>query len=48
MIRSQGSVPWASGSCGKTPPATHIRFGNGSLEEPWVEIIDENGGRVWS
>jgi hypothetical protein len=48
VIRSQKTVPWASGTSGKTPPATHLRFGLGSVEEPWIEIVNETGGRVWS
>ncbi|KAF8583325.1 hypothetical protein K439DRAFT_1390599 [Ramaria rubella] len=48
VIRSQNTVPWASGSHDRHPPATHIRFGIGSVEEPWVEIVDDSGGRVWA
>ncbi|QRW27212.1 right-handed beta helix region protein [Rhizoctonia solani] len=46
VIYASGGVPWASGSHGKR--ATLLRWGLGTPEEPYLEIVDDDGNRVWS
>ncbi|KAF8710464.1 Right handed beta helix region, partial [Rhizoctonia solani] len=46
VIYASGGVPWASGTHGKR--ATLLRWGLGTPEEPYLEIEDDDGNRVWS
>lgn len=48
VIYSNKTVPWASGTHGRSPPATYLRLGFGSAAEPWLELITDEGHRVWS
>ncbi|CAE6536695.1 unnamed protein product [Rhizoctonia solani] len=46
VIYANGGVPWGSGTHGKC--ATALRWGLGTPEEPYLEMIDNDGNRVWS
>lgn len=48
VIYSNKQVPWASGTHGRVPPATILRLGFGTATEPWLELITDEGHRVWS
>ncbi|KAJ1310229.1 hypothetical protein OPQ81_006971 [Rhizoctonia solani] len=46
VIYANQGVPWASGTHDKN--AKILRWGLGTLEEPYLEIVDDDGNRVWS
>ncbi|KAH7340430.1 hypothetical protein B0J17DRAFT_651322 [Rhizoctonia solani] len=46
VIYANGGVPWGSGTHDKN--ATILRWGLGTPEEPYLEIINDDGERVWS
>ncbi|CCO26213.1 hypothetical protein BN14_00231 [Rhizoctonia solani AG-1 IB] len=46
VIYANGDVPWGSGTHGKN--ATILRWGLGTPEEPYLEIVDDDGNRAWS
>lgn len=48
VIYANGGVPWDSGTHARNPPATILRWGLGTAEEPYLEILNEQGTRVWS
>ncbi|QRW00354.1 right-handed beta helix region protein [Ceratobasidium sp. AG-Ba] len=48
VIYANGGVPWATATMGREPPATTLRWGLGTPEEPYMEIVDDNGARHWS
>jgi hypothetical protein len=48
VIYASGGVPWASATHGRNPQATMLRWGLGTPEEPYLEIVDDEGARVWS
>ncbi|GJJ15638.1 hypothetical protein Clacol_009916 [Clathrus columnatus] len=41
VIYSNKTVPWASGTHGRIPPAVFLRLGFGSTAEPWLELITD-------
>ncbi|KAF8324548.1 uncharacterized protein EI90DRAFT_3146815 [Cantharellus anzutake] len=47
LSTGEGQATWASGTCGDRE-AVELRFGDGSPQEPYVELIGRNGQRVWS
>ncbi|KAG8730409.1 hypothetical protein FRC12_020286 [Ceratobasidium sp. 428] len=48
VLYANGGVPWASATMGCQPPATTLRWGLGTLEEPYIEIVSDDGKRHWS
>ncbi|KAG8691925.1 hypothetical protein FRC11_004854 [Ceratobasidium sp. 423] len=46
VIYANGGVPWGSGTHDKS--ATILRWGLGTPEEPYLEIVDDDGNRIWS
>jgi len=47
IYTSDGRPTWASGTCGDREAMT-MTFGLGSREEPFIELLNEAGARVWS
>ena len=47
IYTSDGRPTWSSGTCGDREAMTMI-FGLGSREEPFIELLNEAGARVWS
>ncbi|KAG8746693.1 hypothetical protein FRC10_003997 [Ceratobasidium sp. 414] len=48
VIYANGGVPWATVTMGCQPPATTLRWGLGTPEEPYIEIVGDEGKRHWS
>ncbi|CAE6525158.1 unnamed protein product [Rhizoctonia solani] len=46
VIYANGGVPWGSGTHDKG--ATILRWGLGTPEEPYLEMVDDDGNRIWS
>ncbi|KIJ54777.1 hypothetical protein M422DRAFT_775012 [Sphaerobolus stellatus SS14] len=48
VYTSGGAVTWTSATHNRDPAATSLRFGVGTADAPWLEIMDSTGNRVWS
>ncbi|KDQ10468.1 hypothetical protein BOTBODRAFT_178130 [Botryobasidium botryosum FD-172 SS1] len=49
VLYAEGHKPvWSSGTHGNPPPVQSMRWGVGSAEEPFIELIDESGAKKWS
>lgn len=48
IYTGEGSPTWGSNTCEDGKRAKSIRYGVGSQEEPFLELLNDQGVRVWS